>query len=111
MVDFTPRNVSAVVLPKKDARREILRPSNILSRCCQSFMICSREENKEGKEKSSWFRKKVDKFINDHEAGLKVASDYGYGYPYMSRQFRQIRVACFFFGQPYEKQGEIGGRV
>lgn len=40
------------------------------------------DSEKTGKEKSGWFRSKVDKFIKDYEAGLKVASEHGYDYPF-----------------------------
>lgn len=43
------------------------------------------DSEKTGKEKSGWFRAKVDKFINDYEDGLKAANELGY-YP-----------SCYFF--------------
>lgn len=40
------------------------------------------DSERTGKEKSGWFRNKVDKFIKDYEAGLKAASEYGYDLSY-----------------------------
>lgn len=40
------------------------------------------ESEKNGKEKSGWFRGKVGKFLRDYEFGVRAASEYGYDVSY-----------------------------
>ena len=107
MIDVMPRSATAVALEDVTARvvtgeefgeyfkenpAEVMVIMQNMSKrirgLSQDYLDACRavaevvESEQSGKEKSGWFRNKVDKFIKDYEAGLKAASEYGYDLSY-----------------------------
>ena len=78
---YFKENPAAVMMIMQNMSKRIRELTQDYVDACRAVAE-SVDSEKTGKEKSRWFRDKVDKFIKDYEASLQSASADGYEYPY-----------------------------
>lgn len=79
--EYFRENPAAVLVIMQNMSKRIRGLSQDYLDACRAVAE-SVDSERTGKEKSGWFRNKVDKFIKDYEAGLKAASEYRYDLSY-----------------------------